>query len=158
MSSSNVEAALRRYYTSYDGTPKQFVEVEALFDSVYHENFTLFLKDNGDSYVDPVRGNLVGRETILDRDAVKKFHASYLTKGARVVLIHYRRIGLDCVDVQFQVESKSKGDTRKFRMVYTIEDNKIVKFQEVNDNFFSVLKAKCSSGLHTFNVYQTSSY
>ena len=43
MSSSNVEAALRRYYTSYDGTPKQFEEVEALFDSVYHENFTLFL-------------------------------------------------------------------------------------------------------------------
>jgi len=101
---------------------------------------------------------LVGREAVLDRDVVKKFHASYLSKGAKVTLIHYRRIGLDCVDVQFQVESKSKGDTRKFRMVYTIEDNKIVRSQEVNDNFFSVLKAKCSSGLHTFNVYQTSSY
>lgn len=157
MSSSNVEAALRRYYTSYDGTPKQFEEVEALFDSVYHENFTLFLNDNGD-YIDPVRGNLVGRETILDRDAVKKFHASYLTKGAKVTLIHFRRIGLDCVDVQFKVESKSKGDTREFRMVYTIEDNQIVRSQEVNDNFFSVLRAKCSSGLHTFTVYQTSSY
>jgi len=42
-------------------------------------------------------------------------------------------------------------------MVYTIEDNKIVKSQEVNDNSFSVLKAKCFSGLHTFNVYQTRS-
>ena len=108
MSSSNVEAALRRYYTSYDGTPKEFEQVEDLFDTVYHKNFTLFLKDNGDSYVDPVRGNLVGREAILDRDAVKKFHASYLSKGAKVFLIHYRRIGLDCVDVQFKVESSQK--------------------------------------------------
>ena len=104
------------------------------------------------------RGNLVGRETVLDRDAVKKFHASYLTKGAKVTLIHFRRIGLDCVDVQFHVKSLKGNDARVFRMVYTIEDNKIVKSQEVNDNFFSVLKAKCSSGLHTFNVYQTSSY
>ena len=49
----------------------------------YHENFSLLLKDNGD-YIDPVRGNLVGRESILDRDAVKIFHASYISKGAKM--------------------------------------------------------------------------
>ena len=148
-SSNNAECALRQYFAAYDGTPKEFEEVESLFDAAFHKKFALARKSGGRKYIDGLRGNNVDEGKVLDRDAVKELHASYLNKGTKITLIHYRRIGLDCYDCEFRIQNADEDET--YRVVYTIEDGKIERSQEVN-NDIQVIRAKCSSALHTFNV------
>ena len=150
MSSNQAEIALRQYFAAYDGTPKEFEEVESLFDAAFHKKFALYRKTGGRKYIDTVRGNNVDEGKVLDRDAVKELHASYLNKGTKITLIHYRRIGLDCYDCEFRIQNADEAET--YRVVYTIEEGKIERSQEVN-NDIQVIRAKCSSALHTFNVF-----
>ena len=157
MSSNKAEAALRQYFAAYDGTSKEFKEVESLFDAAFHEKYTLVRKTGGRKYIDDMRGNMVDEGIVLDRDAEKEIHASYLKKGTNITLIHYRRIGLDCYDCEFRLQCSSEGIDEVFRVVYTLQDGKIERSQEVY-NDLDTIKAKCSSALHTFNVlnkYQT---
>jgi hypothetical protein len=141
---------VRQYFAAYDGTPKEFEEVESLFDAAFHKKFALVRKTGGRKYIDDMRGNNVDEGKVLDRDAVKELHASYLNKGTKITLIHYRRIGLDCYDCEFRIENADEDEV--YRVVYTIEDGKIERSQEVN-NDLQVIRAKCSSALHTFNVF-----
>ena len=150
MSSINAEITLRQYFAAYDGTPKEFEEVESLFDAAFHKKFKLVRKSGGRKYIDDMRGNNVDEGLVLDRDAVKELHASYLKKGTTITLIHYRRIGLDCYDCEFRLQNADEDET--YRVVYTIEEGKIERSQEVN-NDIQVIRAKCSSALHTFNVF-----
>ena len=155
MSSNQAEIALRQYFAAYDGTPKEFEEVELLFDAAFHKKFALVRKTGGRKYIDGMRGNNVDEGTVLDRDAVKELHASYLKKGTKITLIHYRRIGLDCYDCEFRIQNAEEDET--YRVVYTLQDSKIERSKEVY-NDLDTIKAKCSSALHTFNVlnrYQT---
>ena len=46
---------------------------------------------------------------------------------------------------------EGKEDT-EFRIIYAIEDNKVAWGTVVEDNFFSAMKARCSSGFRTYNV------
>jgi len=147
---SSAEIVLRQYFAAYDGTPKEFEEVESLFDAAFHKKFALNRKTGGRKYIDDLRGNNVDEGKVLDRDAVKELHASYLNKGTKITLIHYRRIGLDCYDCEFRIQNADEDET--YRVVYTIEDGKIERSQEVN-NDIQVIRAKCSSALHTFNVF-----
>jgi len=142
---------------AYDGTPKEFEQVESLFDATFHEKYTLVRKTGGRKYIDGLRGNMVDEGTVLDRDAVKELHASYLKKGTNITLIHYRRIGLDCYDCEFRLQCNSEGIDDVYRVVYTLQGSKIERSREVY-NDLDTIKAKCSSALHTFNVlnkYQT---
>ena len=111
MSSNNAEIALRQYFTVYDGTPKEFEEVESLFDAAFHKKFELVRKSGGRKYIDGLRGNNVDEGKVLDRDAVKELHASYLNKGTKIILIHYRRIGLDCYDCEFRIQNADEDET-----------------------------------------------
>ncbi len=150
MSSNNTEIALRQYFAAYDGAPKEFdEEVESLFDRAFHDKFKLVRRKGGRKYIDGMRGNMVDEGTVLDRDAEKEIHVNYLKKGTHITLIHYRRIGLDCYDCEFRIQNADEDET--YRVVYTIEDGKIERSQEVN-NDIQVIRAKCSSALHTFNV------
>ena len=158
MSSNKAEISLRQYFAAYDGTLKEFdEEVESLFDAAFHDKFKLVRRSGGRKYIDGMQGNMVDEGTVLDRDAVKELHASYLSKGAKISLIHYRRIGLDCYDCEFRLRCNSEGIDEVYRVVYTLQDGKIERSQEVY-NDLDTIKAKCSSALHTFNVlnkYQT---
>lgn len=125
------EAALREYLAPFDGTNKDFLEVVQLFSSVFHEKtvfdakFALVLKN---------------RKT-LTRDDIKELYVSHLSKGSKIKLLHFKRIGLNCIDVQVQVGNEKENDV--VRMVYSIEDNKIVKARQVVDDcLFSVAKAR----------------
>ena len=153
--STECEAALRSYFAVFDGTKKEdFSNFDPLFDALYHDNFTLVLKDEA-SYASVEPSIFYGMT--LSRDKVKDDHANKLSKGTTLTLIHFRKIGLNCVDVQFAL--KNEDEDIVIRAVLTIEDDKIVKATVVNDSFFSVLKAKCSSAYHTYHVsmnkYQT---
>ena len=152
--STTCEAALRSYFAVFDGSKREdFSYIEPLFDALYAKNFTLVLK-NDDAYTSTAS---IFYGMTLSRDQVKDDHAKKLSKGTKLTLIHFRKIGLNCVDVQFAL--KNEDEDIVIRAVLTIEDNKIVKATVVNDSFFSVLKAKCSSAYHTYHVsmnkYQT---
>ena len=83
----SAEQKLRQYFSLFDGYETDFSEVEPFFEAAFHDEFT-WHKD----------GNT------LTRDAVKARNAELLSKGAKVTLIHVRRIGFECLDVKFRVE------------------------------------------------------
>ena len=62
------ETALRQYVAAFDGTKEEFSEVERLFDVLFHDRFTLVLKDG----------------KTLSRDAVKVMYAwHFYQRGQR---------------------------------------------------------------------------
>ena len=124
------EAALREYLAPFDGTNKDFLEVVQLFSSIFHEQtvfgakFTLVLKN---------------RKT-LTRDDIKELYVSHLDKGSKIKLLHFKRIGLNCIYVRIQMGNETENEV--VHLVYSIEDNMIVKAQQVvDDRLFSVVKA-----------------
>jgi hypothetical protein len=136
------EPALRQYFAQFDGTKKDFsTEAEHLFDNLVHEKFTLTLTDG----------------TAVSRDAVKEMHADQLSKGTIVTLVHFRKIGFECVDAKFAVQNDREGIYKITHLIYSIEDNKLASSQEVDDSseltsFLSTLRARCASDWKLYNV------
>ena len=133
------EPAFRRYLAVFDGNKKDFSEVEHLFDSLYHEKMTFTFKDG----------------EIATREDMKRLHADQLSKGSKITLIHFRKIGVECIDVKMRVENEQEDIV--LHKVYSLEDNKIAMGQEV-DSFLSIMKAGCASHVRLYNVmgkYQT---
>ena len=137
------EAAFRRYITAFNGA-KDFSEVEPEFDALFHKDFTLKLKewkapkpdtDINDKFLTAYDGKT------LSRDEVKKFHASHLEKGTKITIIHFRKIGLHCLDVQLHFKNED-DEERDVRIVYSIQKNKLVMAHEVQDGFFSVIATR----------------
>ena len=85
----------------------------------------------------------------LSCEEVKAMHVKYSSKASKITLVHYRRIGIDCVDVKFQV--KNDEEERIARLVYSIEDEKLATAREV-DSFTSVLRARCASDIRLISV------
>ena len=154
------ESSFRRYITAFNGAKKDFSEVEPEFDALYHKDFTLKLKEwkapKPETDINEKFATAYDGKT-LSRDEVKTFHASLLEKGTKITLIHFRKIGLDCLDVQLHF--KNEEEERDIRIVYSIQNNKLVMAHEVQDGFFSVMRAKCASGFRTYHInmnqYQT---
>ena len=95
--------------------------------------------------------------TVSSRDEVKETQVAYFEEGFKLTIIHFRRVGLNCIDVQLRGGIEGKEDA-EFRKVYAIEDNKVAWGKVVEDNFFSAMKARCSIGFRTYKVmnkYQT---
>ena len=87
---SYCEPALRQYIAAFDGTQKDFSEVEPLFDALYHTDFTLTDEVyNTDHHLE--LSDKYGYET-LSRDEVKEMHNAYLSKGSTVTIVHFRKI------------------------------------------------------------------
>eukprot|EP01083_Nonionella_stella_P075503 205300_1 len=127
------EASFRQYITVFDGTKREFSEVEQTkFDNLFHKDFTMTIK------------------TTEAYESIKE--DCYYGK----MIIHFRKIGLDCLDVQFRVQNEDEDKVT--RVVYTIEDGKIIWAQVVDDKFVPVMKAKCACGFRTYksmNRYPT---
>ena len=108
------EVALQRYFATFDGNKKEFSEVEHLFDDLYHEDFQLDFQS-----------------FTLTREVAKRAHASYMSRCAQVTLIHFRRIGLDLVDVKFHINNREEEEDFIIHMMYTIRDDKLLKSYEL---------------------------
>ena len=115
--------------TQFDGKKKDFSDVEHLFDAAIQ-----------------YKGG-----TVSSRDEVKETQVAYFEEGFKLTIIHFRRVGLNCIDVQLRGGIEGKEDA-EFRIIYAIEDNKVAWGRVVEDNFFSAMKARCSSGFRTYNV------
>jgi len=143
------EAVFRRYIAIYDGTKKDFSEeTELLYDELFHPKFTFITKpmkqDHHDKFDLHLRHGMK-----ISREDLKGLHMMHLSEGTRISLIHFKA-GLGCVDVKFNL--KNIDEDRDIRVVYSVEDDKLVKGREVEDSFLSVTKAKWCSG-SIFNAF-----
>ena len=145
---SYCEPALRQYLAAFDGTPKDFSEVEPLFDALYHQDFASTQKlYNKDHHLE--LSDKYGYE-VSTRDEVKEMHADLLSKGSSVTLLHFRKVGLNCIDVEFRLTNEEE-DTNS-RVIYSIEDGKLASAREV-DSFTSIVRARCASDLRLWRVF-----
>eukprot|EP00984_Skeletonema_dohrnii_P033853 scaffold31840_cov67-Skeletonema_dohrnii-CCMP3373.AAC.1 len=144
------ELALRQYIAVFDGTnnipPAKF---QTRFDNLYHKNFTFLSKD----------GNTLTREEVYEREASK------LANGTKVTLIHFRKIGLDCIDIKLGLVNG--GEEHAVRFVTTITAKQAVTSKEIDEspeaNFWSpeltttlmVIGADCKSVVYKWKEFGT---
>ena len=109
--STTAETSLRQYWSMFNGTKKDFSEVEPQFDLTFHEQFTHIFQD--------------GR--ILTREQTKQHHTNHLAKGSTISIIHFKVASPNDADVQFSV--KNDEECQVFRVLFAIKDNKLQKAQ-----------------------------
>ena len=147
------ELALRQYIAAFDGTNDlSSSEFKSLFDNVYHKDFILKPKDEkvigGDDMMHLKARSPLTREEVFQRDS--KLYAS----GLQVTLIHFRKIGLDCIDIKLRLVNGKEETT--VRVITTIAAKQAVVSQEIDETFqFKVLAAKCSSALYKWKEVGT---
>mmetsp|Transcript_24326 Transcript_24326/g.37718 ORF Transcript_24326/g.37718 Transcript_24326/m.37718 type:complete len:155 (-) Transcript_24326:70-534(-) len=144
------ELALRQYIAAFDGnnniSPAKF---QTRFDNLYHKNFTFLSKD----------GKTLTREEVYEREARK------LANGTKVTLIHFRKIGLDCIDIKLGLVNG--GEEHAVRLVTTITAKQAVTSKEIDEspeaNFWSpelttklmVIGADCKSVVYKWKEFGT---
>ena len=95
------EEALRTYLSEFDGSRKEFAEIEHLFRALFHQKYVLISK---------------GRETIT-KDELRMLHSDHLSKGSNATIIKSRRIGKNCIDVEFSIKSKVDKEAACYRIL-----------------------------------------
>lgn len=156
MSTYQFELAFRQYVAAFDGTndlsPAEF---KSLFDNVHHKDFNYRPKD------DKFRGGNgmihVKAKAPLTREEIFQLHSKHYASGQKVTLIHFRKIGLDCIDIKVRLVT-GKEDTT-VRVVNTISGGQVVLSREIDESFPSkILEAKCASTVYKWKevgTYQT---
>ncbi|KAL7497744.1 hypothetical protein ACHAWT_007259 [Skeletonema menzelii] len=157
------ELALRQYIAAFDGTNNNIssAEFRSRFDNLYHKDFTFRPKD----------GKIMGKDGFtavkskdpLTREEVYEKEARKLASGTKVTLIHFRKIGLDCVDIKLGLANGEEEST--IRVVTTITAKQAVVSREIDESpesnhFFpkKLVEAKCESAVYKwkeFGQYQT---
>src|SRR5210317_225419 len=116
------EDKVRQYAAIFDGTEKDFSEVEsALFDDLYHKDF-------------------VGLEwRIIDNEAKKEYHKQLLAAGAKITNVTYTRIDYNKALIQFCLESEDNDESSSCsnsilsKFLVTIKDKKMIEARQVID-------------------------
>ena len=126
---------LRQYYSTFNGKPHSPTEDEAIIDQLFHKDFTSFYK--GKHYT---RDQVLSLNADAQKDGSVSMHP-----------IHIRTIGIDLLDVKFEFTKNGKP-SEEVRVLYFIEDNKIVKAVQVNDNAFDVWLNKLGNNLRFWQV------
>jgi len=71
----------------------------------------------------------------LTREEVYEREASKLASGTKVTLIHFRKIGLDCIDIKLGlVECGEEDCTSTVRVVTTITAGQAVTSKEIDES------------------------
>lgn len=95
------EEVLRAYLAEFNGTQKDFAEVESLFRTLFRQKYVLISR---------------GRETIT-KEEMKQLHSNHLSRGSYANIIKSRRIGKNCIDVEFSIESKVDSEATCYRIL-----------------------------------------
>jgi hypothetical protein len=147
------ELALRQYIAAFDGTNNiSPVEFQTRFDNLYHKDFTFLPKnktirnDNGMMH-SKARAPLT-REEVFQLDS--KLYAS----GQKVTLIHFRKIGLDCIDIKLGIANGKEKST--VRVVATITAKQAIVSREIDESIpLTVIRASCSSAVYKWKEMGT---
>ena len=156
MSSYQFELAFRQYIAAFDGTndlsPAEF---KTLFDKVHHKDLTYRLTDE----------KVIGRDRImhlkartpLTREEIFELHSKHYASGQKVTLIHFRKIGMDCIDIKVRLVIGEEETI--VRVVNTISDGQVALSQEMDESFpLKIVGAKCAHKWYKWKevgTYQT---
>ena len=118
------ERAFSHYISAFDGTCSiSTEEFQSRFDNVFHDDFTFFHCNNDTT---------LKESRTLTREEVYVNQAAIWADGTKMALIHFRRIGLDCIDIKLHlVNGKKESISRVF---LTITDDKAIKSKEIDDS------------------------
>ena len=131
------EDKVRQYGALFDGTKKDFSEVEAIFDDLHHDDFTVTLS-NGEE---------------LDREARKELDKQRLAAGAKITNVAYTRIDYNKALIEFCVEESEDKNVIVQNLV-TIKDKKIIEARQV-DRLAGIIKAYWLSDYHSLRRVQS---
>ena len=95
------EEALRAYLNEFNGSRKEFAEIELFFKAMFHQKYVLISK---------------GRETTT-KEEMKQLHSNHLSRGSYATIIKSRRIGKNCIDVQFSIKSETDSEATFYRIL-----------------------------------------
>ena len=120
-----VEERLRQYFAAFDGTKKDFTEVEDLFDDLYDKEFTM--QHNG---------------FILGRTMVKQLHKEYMSRETNATIIHFRYTLGQYIDVKYHAisngDKKEDGEDFILHMIYSVQDNKLISSRSLNGRSYQI--------------------
>jgi hypothetical protein len=121
------ERAFSHYISAFDGTCGiSTAEFQSRFDNVFHDDFTFFRYCNNDDDASKKEFRTLTREEVyVDEAAIR-------ADGTSVAMIHFRRIGSDCIDIKLRLVN---GDNESISRVFlTITDDKAIKSKEIDDS------------------------
>lgn len=138
------ELALRQYIAAFDGTndlsPAEF---KSRFDNVYHKDFIFVPKDErvigGDGMMHLKARSPLTREEVFQQDS------ELYARGLQVTLIHFRKIGLGCIDIKLRLVNGKEKST--VRVVTEIAAKQAEVSREINPFEFKVVtQVLCTNG------------
>ena len=97
--------------------------------------------------------------TPVTREEIYQLHSKHYASGQKVTLtlIHFRKIGLDCVDIKVRLVNGKEETT--VRVVNTLSNSQVVLSREIDESFpLIVLGAKCANVVYKWKevgTYQT---
>ena len=98
---SKQEEVLRAYLAEFNGSRRELAEIEPLFKALFHQKYVLISK---------------GRETIT-KEEMKQLHSKHLSRGSYATIIKSRRIGKNCIDIQFSIKSEIDSEATYYRIL-----------------------------------------
>jgi len=131
------EGKVRQYAALFDGTKKDFSEVEAIFDDLHHDDFMVTLS-NGEE---------------LDKETRKELDKQRLAAGAKITNVAYTRIDYNKALIEFCVEESEDKNVIVQNLV-TIKDKKIIEARQV-DRLAGIIKACWLSDYHSLRRVQS---
>ena len=128
-STQTFEDKVRQYAALFDGTKKDFSEVEAIFDNLYHEDF-VGKTSNGEK---------------LNKEARKELDKQRVAAGAKITHVTYKRLDYNKALIELCMESEGKDVI--IQTLVTIKDKKIIESNRV-DRLTGTIKL-CLSDCHS---------
>ena len=126
--SHQFELALRQYVAVFDGKNDAPEEFQAKFDALYGPQYTYVPKG---AKADQKGWDCIGMELTdqepIGRAAFFEAEKAKYASGAKVTLVHLRKIGLDCFDIKTET-----GDS-SFRVITTICEKQCAISREIDD-------------------------
>ena len=101
MSAFDIEMCIRQI--SSFNRAKDFNETEQLFDSIYHD-FTLEVKSYNEDHAKY-------KVQTVSREQMKKNYLEFFSKEGKLTLVHFRRIGINCIDLEFLTKENKEDST-----------------------------------------------
>ncbi len=121
------ERAFSHYISAFDGTCGiSTAEFQSRFDIVFHDDFTFHCNNDDDDDASKKESRTLTREEVYVNEV------AIWADGTKMTLIHFRRIGSDCIDIKLRLVN---GENESISRVFlTITDDKAIKSKEIDDS------------------------
>lgn len=107
------ETHFLRYLRTFDGTKRDFSEVETLFNELYDDDFYENKND-----------------TLVTKDQVKEAHTRLFEIGSKVTLMHFKQKRPDQIDIKYRIFNAEKN--RTIHQLIIIKDKKIIRAEDLD--------------------------